>query len=216
MFVLCQLRLPVFESRLWCLPFCTFVTMPKTAVDKDGFLFPRKHKVRFAGKLFRIQTISVAKTMKQSSHDQFGPGVSRLHGLHDPTALFAAPGICHRSVSGTIIAHGSEKGPQLSTYGGGPDETSGQLETGSTHTRKTLTSRLTGGHSVRSRCAANQSAREYQMHQFRVSKRYFMAKARPLPSPMRRPRGAAVHRGEFSTHPPVCRFCRSFLLWPSR
>src|ERR1700722_272716 len=62
------------------------MSMPKATVNEDYFAQPRKYQVRFARKIFAMQTIAVAQGKNQSTNDQFRRRILTFDRAHDPAA----------------------------------------------------------------------------------------------------------------------------------
>lgn len=61
--------------------------MPKAAMHKDCQSMSGKHHIRFSWQVSTMQPETVAETVQQASHRQFGLGVFAMDGSHDCRSL---------------------------------------------------------------------------------------------------------------------------------
>ena len=75
---------PIFDVSTWhATSPLAFVTMPKTAVNKNYRLDARQHKIRSSRQAGMVKARFITRTSKPLLNRQFGLGAFRTDGAHD-------------------------------------------------------------------------------------------------------------------------------------
>jgi len=78
------------------------VPVPEAAVHEDDLTTGRKNQVWFSRKFARVQTVSVARSVKEPAHKHFGRRVAAANAGHVEPALFRGEHVCHGSAKASL------------------------------------------------------------------------------------------------------------------
>jgi hypothetical protein len=92
-----ELTLPEFEATLRCVcKFASFMSVPETSVDENGYFLPWKNKIRLAEHMCISSPAINAMLSKDRDHPQFCVSVAAsANAGHDFRALFACENVSH-------------------------------------------------------------------------------------------------------------------------